>query len=204
MAPASLRSACDISRATTPTLLSPISPSSSLAGQQRGDGVHHDHVHRAGAHQRFGNLERLLAGVRLGDEKVVDIHAQRAGIGGLERVLHVDIRGLAAALLGAGDDVQRERRLAAGFGAVDLDDAAARHAADAEREVERKRAGGDGFHVHGNVIAETHDRALAVILFDLSERGLQRFFLVGRHSGGRSGGLFLFCHDVSLTFLQNR
>ena len=119
-------------------------------------------------------------------------------------MLYVDIRGLAAALLGAGDDVQRERRLAAGFGAVDLNDAAARHAADAEREIKRKRAGGDRLHVHGNVIAETHDRALAVILFDLSERGLQRFFLVGRHSGGRGGGLFLFCHDASLTFLQNR
>ena len=34
MAPASLRSACDISRATTPTLLSPISPSSSLRGRR--------------------------------------------------------------------------------------------------------------------------------------------------------------------------
>jgi hypothetical protein len=35
-----------------------------------------------------------------------------------------------------GDDLQRERGLAGGLGPVDLDDAAARQAADAERDVE--------------------------------------------------------------------
>ena len=174
------------------------------AREESGHGVHHDDIHRAGAHKRFGNIESLLAGVRLGDEKVIDIHAERAGVSRFKRVLHIDVCGLAAALLGAGDDMQRERRLAAGFGAVNLNDAAARYAADAEREIQRKRAGGDRLNVHGNVVAETHDRALAVVLFNLSERGFERFFLVGRRSGGRSGGLFLFCHDASLTFLQNR
>ena len=38
---------------------------------------------------------------------------------------------------------RRQRGLAGGFRAVDLDDAAARQAADAERDVEAERAGGD-------------------------------------------------------------
>jgi hypothetical protein len=51
-------------------------------------------------------------------------------------VLGVDERADAARLLRLGDHVQRERRLARRLRAEDLDDAAARHAADAERVVE--------------------------------------------------------------------
>ena len=39
-----------------------------------------------------------------------------------------------------GHGVERERRLAGGFGTVDLDDAAARQTADAERDVEAEQA----------------------------------------------------------------
>ena len=60
-------------------------------------------------------------------------------------------------------------------------DAAARQAADAQRDVETERAGGDRLHVHGLVAgAEAHDRALAVHLLDLGERRLQRLHLVHR------------------------
>ena len=143
------------------------------ARQQRRHGVNDHDVKRAGAHELLRDLKRLLAGVRLGDEEAVDVHAEGAGIRGLERVLHVDERDLAAGLLGAGEDVQRERRLTGRLGAVDLDDAAAGHAADAEREVERQRPGGDGLHVHGDVVAEAHDGALAEVLFR-SGRGRSR------------------------------
>ena len=40
------------------------------ARHQRRDGVDHDDVDRAGAHERLGDLKRLLAGVRLGDEHI--------------------------------------------------------------------------------------------------------------------------------------
>ena len=46
-------------------------------------------------------------------------------------------------LLGLGDDVQRQRRLAARFGAEDLDDAALGNALPAQGHVERQAAGGD-------------------------------------------------------------
>ena len=97
-----------------------------------------------------------------------------AGVDGVERVLGVDERGHAAAALGLGDHVQGERRLARGLRAVDLDHAAARHPADAERGVERQRAGGDGGDVDLLPAAEPHDRALAELLVDLGEGGLDR------------------------------
>ena len=45
-------------------------------GRQRGDRVDHEHVDRAGAHQRLGDLERLLAGVGLGDQQILEIDAE--------------------------------------------------------------------------------------------------------------------------------
>ena len=117
------------------------------ARHQRGHGVHHDHVDRAGAHERLGDLQRLLAGVRLGDEHILHVHAEGAGIAEVERVLGVDERHLAARLLRLRQDVQGQRRFAGGLRAVDLHDAAPGQAADAERQVQRQRAGGDGLHV---------------------------------------------------------
>ena len=61
------------------------------------------------------------------------------GVERVHRVLGVDERADAAELLGLGEHVVDERRLARGLRAEDLDDAPARHAADAEREVERQR-----------------------------------------------------------------
>ena len=59
----------------------------------------------------------------------------------VERVLGVDEGADAAALLRLGDQLERQRRLAGRLRPVDLDDAAAREAADAERDVEPERAG---------------------------------------------------------------
>ena len=103
-------------------------------------GVDDDDVDAAGADQRLGDLERLLAGVGLADEQLVDVDAAGAGVARVERVLDVDERGDAARALGLGDDVLAERRLARRLRAEDLGDPAARDAADAEREVERDRA----------------------------------------------------------------
>jgi hypothetical protein len=118
------------------------------ARHQGGDRVDHQHVDRAGAHQRVGDFQRLLAGVGLGDQQVVDIDAQLAGIDRVERVFGVDEGAGAAALLRLGDDMQRQRGLARAFRPVDLDDPAARQAADAERDVEPERAGGDHLDLH--------------------------------------------------------
>ena len=75
----------------------------------------------------------------------------------------------AAGLLGLGDDVQRSVVLPERLRAEDLDDASARHAADAQREVERERARRDGVHGTACLVAQAHDRALAELLLDLPQ-----------------------------------
>ena len=114
------------------------------ARRQRRDRIDHEHVDRARAHQRVGDLQRLLAGVGLRDQEIVEVDAELAGIDRIERVLGVDEGADAAALLRLGDRVQGERGLAGGFRAVDFDDAPPRQAADAERDVEPERAGRHG------------------------------------------------------------
>ena len=116
-------------------------------GRERGDGVDDDEIDRVGAHQHVGDFERLLAGVRLRDQQFVHVDAELFGIRRIERMFGVDEGGGAAELLDFGDHLQRERGLAGGFRSVDLDDAAARQAADAECDVETQRAGGDRLDV---------------------------------------------------------
>ena len=101
-------------------------------------------------------------------------------------MLDVDESGRAAQLLGLGHDMKRQRRFAGAFGAIDLDDAAAGNAADAQRDIERQRAGRNAFDIHRFILPQAHDAALAIAFFDLLERQLKRLFLV---SGQR---LFIF------------
>ena len=60
--------------------------------RERGDRVDHQHVDRARADQHVGDLERLLAGVGLGDEQVVDVDADGPGVDRVHGVLGVDVR----------------------------------------------------------------------------------------------------------------
>ena len=148
-------------------------------GHERRDRVDDNDVNRIGAHEHLGDLQRLLAGVGLGDQEVVEVHAELLRVGGVERVLGVDEGGRALALLALRDDAQGERRLAAAFGPEDLDHAAARDASHTEGHVERNGARGDGRHVVLDVLAEHHDGALAELFFDLLYGGFNRLFLFG-------------------------
>jgi hypothetical protein len=171
-------------RACRPTVWSPIWPSSSA----RRDRVHRDEVDGARAHEHVGDLERLLAVVGLGDEQLVDVHADLAGVERVHGVLGVDERAHPAELLGLGDDVVHQRRLARGLRPEDLHDAAAGDAADAEGEVQRQRPGGDRVDAHARaLVAHAHDRALAELTLDLRQRALE---------GGVAGlgGLLLLGH----------
>ena len=162
-------------------------------GGQGGDGVHHHHIQRAGADQGFTDLQALLAGVGLGDEHGVDVHPQGPGVGGVQGVLGVDEGHLPPPLLGFGHDVEGQGRLAGGLRAVDLDDAALGHAADAQGDVQGQGASGDGVHHHAGVLPQAHDGALAVGLVQLGQAGLQRLLLI-RGRRGRLDHGFLLCH----------
>src|SRR3989442_7939128 len=143
-------------------------------GHQRSDGVDRDDVHRIRAHQRLGDLERLLAGVGLRDQQLVDVDAELPGVRGIKRVLGIDERGDAAQALRFGDDVQRQRRLAGRFRPVDLADASTRQAADAERGIETERArGNDPDLLERAGGAEPHDSALTELPLDLGDREVE-------------------------------
>ena len=171
------------------------------AGHQRRHGVHHHHVDGAGAHQRLSDLQRLLAGIRLGDQHVLHIDAQRLGIGGIQRVLGVHEGHLTAHLLGLGQHMKGQRGLTGGFRAVDLHHAATGQAADAQRQIQRQRTGGDGLHIGHVAVAIAHDGALAIHLLDLLHSGLDRFFLI-RVGGRCRRSLLLRCHRFSSFYLS--
>jgi len=60
---------------------------------------------------------------------------------------------------------------------VYLHDAAARQAADAKRDIQRDRPGGDDLYRNMTLLAEPHDRALAELPLDLDERSLKALSL---------------------------
>src|SRR5215813_3199808 len=82
------------------------------ARNQRGDRIDHQHVDRARADERIGDFERLLAGVGLRDQEIVDVDAELAGVYRVERVLGVDEGADAALPLRLRHAMQRERGLA--------------------------------------------------------------------------------------------
>ncbi len=65
-------------------------------GRQRRDRVDDDDIDGARAHEHVGDLERLLAGIGLRDQQIIDVDADLAGIKRIERMLGIDERGRAA------------------------------------------------------------------------------------------------------------
>ena len=136
-------------------------------GHEGRDGVDDDDVNATRADQHVGDLEGLLTRIGLRDQEGVGVHSQGARVDGVKGVLGVNECGVAAGLLGVGDCVQSDRGLTGGFGAVYLNDAAAREAADAEGDVECEGTRGDHLHGRAIVIAQAHDGALTKLLVDL-------------------------------------
>ena len=111
--------------------------------------------------------------------------------------LDVNIGGGTAVFLAGGDDVQRKRRLTGGLWPVDFNDAALRHAADAQREIQRQRTRGQSLYIYGDIVAQAHDRALAVVLLNFGDGRFQCFLFIGVSRGRNGGSLFLLSHGNS-------
>ncbi len=143
------------------------------------DRVDHDDIDSARADEDLADLHRLLTGVGLRDEEVLDIDAELDRVVGVERVLGVDVGGGSARLLRVGNDVEAERGLAARLRTVDLGHAATRDSTDADGGVEVDGARGDRIDADARIgRAHLHDRALAMVLFDLRDRQAQGLLLV--------------------------
>src|SRR6185437_472327 len=104
-------------------------------GDESGDRVDDNDIDATGTNQGLSDFEGLFAIVGLRDEEIVDVDAEFSGVGRIERVFSVNECSRAADLLGFGDYVQSESGLAAGFRAVNFDDASTRQAANAESRV---------------------------------------------------------------------
>ena len=138
---------------------------------ERRNRVDYYDVDGVAARQHLGDLQRLFAGVGLRDEQVIEVDAESSGVVWIEGMLHVDEGRRSPRLLRFGDGVQRERRLTARLRAVDLDDAPARKAAHAERQIERDRPRRDDFERHPLLeVAHPHNRAFSELTLDLRQR----------------------------------
>ena len=69
---------------------SPISPSISAFGVSAATESMTTTSTRARAHQHVGDFQRLLAGIRLRHQQIIDIHAELPGVHQVERMLGVD------------------------------------------------------------------------------------------------------------------
>ena len=166
------------------------------ARNQCGNRVDDDQIDRTRAHQLLGDLQSLIAGVRLRDQQAVHIDAERLGIGRVERVLRVDIGDLAAHRLRLCHRVQCERRLTGGLRSVDLDNSSARQAADSERHIQTDRTGRDDADVHRALLSHAHDGVFAELLFNLRQSDLQRLLFVGGN-GHRLNILLFLSHGYA-------
>ena len=142
-----------------------------------GNRVHDDDVDGARTHERFGNVQSLLAGVRLGDEERFDIDAELAGIDRVKSVFCIDERRYAAKLLRFGNRMQCKRRLAGRFRSVDFDDASAGESAYAECHVQLDAPRRDDRDIFDWLLAEGHDGTFTVVLFDLGDCRFDGFCL---------------------------
>ena len=175
----SLRNAALIRRACAPTVVSPISPSSSAfvtSAATESSTITSSAFERTSVSQM-----RSASSPELGCEtsRSSRFTPSLPRILRIERVLDVDERRETAALLRLGDDGERQRRFARRFRSENFDDAAARKSADAERAIDQDVAGGNDIDVDDLVVAEPHDRAVAVILGDLLDREIEVFVARG-------------------------
>ena len=127
--PVSLRIAWDISRACSPIAASPISPSSSARGTSaatESTTITSTEPERISV-SAISSACSPLSGWET--SRLSTSTPSLPAVLGVEGVLGVDERGQSPALLGLRDDVERQRGLARGLGAVDLDDPAPRNPA---------------------------------------------------------------------------
>ena len=96
-----------------------------------------------------------------------------------------DVLTYAATVAGVrreGDDRQRQCGFTRRLRAENFDDAAARNAAHAERDIESQRARGERVHlVSGAGVAQAHDRAFTKLFFYLAQRGRESFLTILVH-----------------------
>src|SRR5215469_1358938 len=116
------------------------------------------------------DLEGLFAVIWLGNQQIIDIHAEFLRIHGIERVFYVDECRDTAAPLRFGRHLQRDGGLTRRFRTEDFVDASTGESAHAESGVEGNGTGRDHRNRYDGILrSQTEDRSLSELLLDLSQ-----------------------------------
>src|SRR6056297_1175422 len=176
--PVSLRIAWLIRRACTPTLLSPISPSSSDLGVRAAT---ESTTTRLTAPERtsVSTISSACSPVSGCEISNSSRSTPSLRIDRVKRVFSVDKGAYPALFLFLGHAMQGQRGLARAFRPVNLDYAALGDATDAKRDVEADRPGRGRLDIGDRIVAaHLHDRALTELPFDLGQGAVERLLLV--------------------------
>ena len=164
--------------------------------------VDDDDVDGVGAYQHVSDFQGLLAGVRLGDQQVVDVYAQLFSVDRVQCVLGVDEGTGFTGFLRFGDHLQGQGGFTGTFRAVDLYNPAIRQATNTQGHVQPQGAGGYRRNGFTGLVAHFHHGAFAELAFNLAECCAECFLAVVFHcyltlviqkdDTGRSSSVFLY------------
>ena len=161
--------------------------------------VHNNDVDSARTYERFGNVESLLAGIRLGHEERFDIDTELTSINRIKSVFCVDEGCNAAKLLSFCNSMQSKRCLTGRFRSINFNDTSARETAYAKCHVELNATRRNDRDIFDRLLTEGHDGTFTVILFDLGDSRLDCFcFFAGKVA---SRGCSFLSH-IGLRFLS--
>ena len=174
-------------------------------GHQCCYGVNDDDIHSAAVYQGIHDIQRLLAGVRLGNQQLVNIYAEFFGIDGVKRMLSVNECRDTAVLLSLSNHVEGNGGFTGRFRAVDFDDTATGNTANPQGDVQRQDARGDDFHIHpGLSIPQTHYRTFAKVLFYFLQGTCQGFFFAFQLCFTFYFVFLVCCHFIRFLSLVNQ
>ena len=132
-------------------------------------------------------MQGFFTGTWLGNQQVVQIHAQAGGILRVQCVFHVNECSQASGFLGLGDGRQGQGGFTGGFRSVDFHNAAAGKAAHTQSAVNQKVARGNDVHFHFDVVSKAHNGVFSEVFLDLGE-GQVKVALAGCRQFFRFGG----------------
>ena len=139
-------------------------------GNQSGHGVHNHDVHGTGTHHGLGNLQSLLAVIRLGDIQVINIHSYVPGIYRIQGMLCVNEACNAPALLHLCHHVQGDRGLTGRLRSIYLYNPALGNSAQSQGYIQADGAGGHCLNIHiCSGIPQLHDGSFSVCLLNLGQ-----------------------------------
>ena len=147
------------------------------ARHQGRDTVDHHNVHRIRANQSLGDLQRLLARVRLAHIEIAHVYPNLLSIGRIQRVLDIHKTADPSLTLRLRDRMQTERGLPRAFWPVNFDDAAAWISPYPQGKVQTQAPAGDRFDLKLRGVPQLHDDPIPIFFVQVDQRRLQRLHL---------------------------